>query len=221
MSERVCQFMVQFNFSKTNDFSVAAKKERTTSNFRSWRSKSFERQVELELVVRQRSGYTLCRAATPTSNIKFLSGNALLTLTRHKQVHQFRGASDIAIITAKKIYSQAATLGGFSMNLLENFISQQMKRQSFVLSGGKAREIYGLKVLASNSASVQDPQGRPEEISNCTLLAAKYGVSSKTIRDIWNRKTWVSATDHLIVQELVSPIDHSCFECLDLQVRIA
>jgi hypothetical protein len=65
-------------FSKTNDFSVAAKKERTTSNFRSWRSKSFERQVELELVVRQRSGYTLCRAATPTSNIKFLSGNALL-----------------------------------------------------------------------------------------------------------------------------------------------
>lgn len=65
-------------FSKTNDFSVAAKKERTTSNFRSWRSKSFERQVQLELVVRQRSGYTLCRAATPTSNIKFLSGNALM-----------------------------------------------------------------------------------------------------------------------------------------------
>ena len=35
-------------------------------------SKSFERQVQLALAVRQRSGYTLCRAATPTSNIKFL-----------------------------------------------------------------------------------------------------------------------------------------------------
>jgi hypothetical protein len=70
--------VVRYIFFKINDFPVAAKKSRTTSNVQSWRSKLFERQVLLELVVRQRSGYTHCRAATPTSNIKFLSGNALL-----------------------------------------------------------------------------------------------------------------------------------------------
>jgi hypothetical protein len=58
-----------------------------------------------------------------------------------------------------------------------------MKSPRCLLSIGQAREIYGLKLLASTSASVQDAQGQPEEISYCTLLAAKYGVSSKTIRD--------------------------------------
>lgn len=28
-------------------------------------------------------------------------------------------------------------------------------------------------------------------------LASKYGVSPRTIRDIWNRKTWGYATEHL------------------------
>jgi hypothetical protein len=93
-----------------------------------------------------------------------------------------------------------------------------MKSLRFVLSVSQAREIYGLKFLASTSVSAQDAQGKHEEITYCVLLAAKYGVSSKTIRDIWNRKTWASATEHLFDQEQVSPIDRSCFECLNPQV---
>ena len=67
--------IVHFNFSKTNDFPVAARKGPTTSVVGIGCSKSFERQVQLALAVRQRSSYTLCRAATPTTNIQFLSGN--------------------------------------------------------------------------------------------------------------------------------------------------
>ena len=95
----------------------------------------------------------------------------------------------------------------------------QTRSQRCVLFVSQAREIYKFKFLASTSLSTLDAQGQHEEISNCTLLAAKYGVSSKTIRDIWNRKTWVSATDHLIDQKQVSLTERSCFECLGLQVR--
>ena len=95
----------------------------------------------------------------------------------------------------------------------------QTRSQRCVLFVSQAREIYKFKFLASTSLSTLDAQGQHEEISYCTLLAAKYGVSSKTIRDIWNRKTWVSATDHLFDQKQDRPIDRSCFECLGLQVR--
>jgi hypothetical protein len=94
-----------------------------------------------------------------------------------------------------------------------------MKSQRFVLSVGQAREIYGLKFLASTSGSAPGGVGQREEITYCVLLAARYGVSSKTIRDIWNRKTWASATKHLFDQEQVSPIDRSFVECLDSQVQ--
>ena len=96
----------------------------------------------------------------------------------------------------------------------------QMKRQRCVLSVGQAKEIYGLRFLASTSASAPNAHGQLEEVSNCVLLAGKYGVSSKTIRDIWNRKTWVNATQHLFDQEQASQIEPSWFECLDLQVCI-
>jgi hypothetical protein len=81
MAERVCHCLVQLYIlivSKTDDFPVAAKKGPTTIVVGIGCSKSFERQVQLALAVRQRSSSTLCRAATPTTNIQFLSGNALL-----------------------------------------------------------------------------------------------------------------------------------------------
>ena len=33
--------------------------------------------------------------------------------------------------------------------------------------------------------------------SRSRIIAEQFGVSPKTVRDIWNRKTWVSATMHL------------------------
>ena len=88
-----------------------------------------------------------------------------------------------------------------------------MKRQRRILSARQAQDIYALKHLASTSASTSGAVGQSQEVSFCILLAAKYCVSSKTIRDIWNRKTWVFATENIVDQEL----DHR--SCMDLQVR--
>ena len=33
--------------------------------------------------------------------------------------------------------------------------------------------------------------------SRSRIIAEHFGISPKTVRDIWNRKTWVSATMHL------------------------
>ncbi len=96
-----------------------------------------------------------------------------------------------------------------------------MKHQRYVLSASQAKEIYGLKFLASTSAAVPAALGKLDQISYCILIATKYGVSSKTIRDIWNRKTWLCATQELFDQEQESPINLSCFEGMDLQVRMA
>ena len=92
-----------------------------------------------------------------------------------------------------------------------------MKGKRCVLSVDQAREIYKLKFLASTSASAPDAKGQFEDVSNCILLARMYGVSSKTIRDIWNRKTWANATEHLLGQGKVSPIISS-LDCPDFQV---
>ena len=53
-------------------------------------------------------------------------------------------------------------------------------RPRIVLTRKTARDIFQLKATNLHSAS----QG----------LASKYGVSSKTIRDIWNGKSWLEAT---------------------------
>ena len=48
--------------------------------------------------------------------------------------------------------------------------------------------------------------------SQSRLLAERFGVSPKTVRDIWNRKTWVSATMHLfgLTLEEVKFLETSC-----------
>ncbi len=68
-------------------------------------------------------------------------------------------------------------------------------RHGIVLTVSQARDIYGLNCMASNMAATPNVLGR--EVSNSALLAAHYGVSPKTIRDIWNRKSWVNTTADL------------------------
>ncbi len=88
----------------------------------------------------------------------------------------------------------------------------------YVLTAAQAREIYRLKFLAYKSASAPNTLGRG--ISNSVLLAEQYGVTSKTIRDIWNRKTWIHATAGVYDTE---PVNTACrgvahFDYLNLQV---
>uniref|UniRef100_A0A7S0MJ20 Uncharacterized protein n=1 Tax=Cryptomonas curvata TaxID=233186 RepID=A0A7S0MJ20_9CRYP len=89
----------------------------------------------------------------------------------------------------------------------------------YVLTAVQAREIFRLKFLAYKSASAPNTIGRA--ISNSVLLAAQYGVTSKTIRDIWNRKKWVHATAGLFDEQ---PVDGASgdvvhFEYLNQQHR--
>jgi hypothetical protein len=71
-----------------------------------------------------------------------------------------------------------------------------------------------LKFLASTSSSALDTQ-----VSSSVLVAAQYGVSSKTIRDIWNRKTWIDATAQPIPLVQPNPDDVAYFEFMSLQVK--
>ena len=40
-----------------------------------------------------------------------------------------------------------------------------------------------------------------KNVSKSRMLGEKFGVSPKTIRDIWNRRTWVSATLRLFLND--------------------
>jgi hypothetical protein len=77
-------------------------------------------------------------------------------------------------------------------------------RSRVVLNSSLAIEIYRHKIdlmkpmtfsgcLESSNARIR---------GESTKLAKRYSVSAKTIRDIWNRKSWASATAHLRCKEV-------------------
>jgi hypothetical protein len=62
------------------------------------------------------------------------------------------------------------------------------------------------RIVLTQEQAVEIYEKRPAETPHATdrrsvsmsrIVAEQYGVSSKTVRDIWNGKTWVSATRHL------------------------
>jgi hypothetical protein len=64
-----------------------------------------------------------------------------------------------------------------------------MARKRIVLTPGIAREIEALAPSFADSMR----RGAKSRLSNA--LAVRFGVDSKTIRDIWNRKTWKGFSD--------------------------
>ncbi len=84
-------------------------------------------------------------------------------------------------------------------------LSMSKRQQRYVLDRSKARDIYRLKFLANLSTSPKNSVG--QAISSSALLAAQYGVASKTIRDIWHRKIWTQDTADLCDQEWANPLD--------------
>ena len=92
------------------------------------------------------------------------------------------------------------------------------KYPRYVLTPDQAREIYALNFLASTSSSTPNMLGQTE-ISSSVILAAQYSVSSKTIRDIWNRKTWTHATKQMFDQEHMNHVSFANIEYLNLKVR--
>ena len=63
-----------------------------------------------------------------------------------------------------------------------------------ILTNALAIEIYKLKISMANNLVL--PCSRLIR-GRCNSVGAHYGVSSRAIRDIWNRKAWSYATQHL------------------------
>ena len=73
----------------------------------------------------------------------------------------------------------------------------EAKRKSrIVLNKDLAREIYMHKELICSEKSYSSAfQGQGAVLrGKSTVFSSLYGVSAKTIRDIWNHKTWANAT---------------------------
>ena len=68
-----------------------------------------------------------------------------------------------------------------------------------MLSDGQAVEIYRAKIAFHNA--FVNMENKRKKISSSKLMRGRsvlysrlYGVSSRTIRDIWNRRSWAFAT---------------------------
>jgi hypothetical protein len=75
------------------------------------------------------------------------------------------------------------------------FKPSSSKRQQ--LTAEEAAEIYKMRPVVEGKGK------RPKRGSmiRCKAIAPKYGVSAKTIRDIWRGRTWIEATRHLWTSE--------------------
>ncbi len=74
-----------------------------------------------------------------------------------------------------------------------------------MLTEDQAVEIYKLKLLLHAVAQSNKDESRPTEIllrRESEILAKRYGLTIRAIRDIWNRRSWAYATHHLWTQEL-------------------
>eukprot|EP00292_Cryptomonas_paramecium_P013198 CAMPEP_0113705400 /NCGR_PEP_ID=MMETSP0038_2-20120614/27114_1 /TAXON_ID=2898 /ORGANISM="Cryptomonas paramecium" /LENGTH=221 /DNA_ID=CAMNT_0000630409 /DNA_START=46 /DNA_END=711 /DNA_ORIENTATION=+ /assembly_acc=CAM_ASM_000170 len=70
--------------------------------------------------------------------------------------------------------------------------SDQKRQIRIILTDSTAREIYEKRPAAN-----QDGKSTKSGTALSQELGLKYGVSSKTVRDIWSRTTWTEATREL------------------------
>ena len=74
---------------------------------------------------------------------------------------------------------------------------KRLRSAKRILTEKQAKEIYHI-YLAEFSFSSSFMKAKN---STSTRLASIYGVSPKTIRDIWNRRTWTSVTSLVVNEE--------------------
>jgi hypothetical protein len=67
----------------------------------------------------------------------------------------------------------------------------RIKVQRVILTEQQAVEICKMKPAVPVTGNLLRGESRSR------IIAEHFGVSPKTVRDIWNRKTWVSTTMHL------------------------
>jgi hypothetical protein len=77
-----------------------------------------------------------------------------------------------------------------------NATDNQSSGPRITLNTQQAAEIYRCKLeILQNATSMQEPSSSLQGQS--TRIGFMFDVSPKTIRDVWNRRTWQGATCHL------------------------
>ena len=103
--------------------------------------------------------------------------------------------------------------------LFENHkLGTKIFRRNAVLDERVAAEIYShkLKLLSPTSFKSCFEPVKIRMRGESTRLCLHYGVSSKTIRDIWNRRSWAEATIHLWKSEAKTNQANSLFNKVSL-----
>jgi hypothetical protein len=94
-------------------------------------------------------------------------------------------------------------------------IAKSDKRDGCVLKPSDVRNIYKLRFLAHRSTSAPNYMSN---VSVSVLLSEQYNVASKTIRDIWNRKTWTQTTQDLFEHGETDAMEPSNMHCAGQEV---
>ena len=63
-------------------------------------------------------------------------------------------------------------------------------------------QIYKLRPLPGKGGTL-----RRGSMLHCKAVAPKYGVTPKTIRDVWSGRSWAEATRHLWTEEEIKVMD--------------
>ena len=111
------------------------------------------------------------------------------------------------ISSRKCAYNLKKTLYIFNIKHLYRPQIAKMKRGrcGVVLTSALATEIYMHKIRLQNQGKLAERHDQTSMMKGQSVPVSKiYNVSAKTIRDIWNRRTWTFATCHLWEDEPVS-----------------
>ncbi len=97
--------------------------------------------------------------------------------------------------------------------------SKPTKRYRQVLNKIQAEEIYRYKLSLIKSSDMEpDIQSSEEKLKGKSVdVSYRFGVSPKTVRDIWTRRTWTESTCHLwYLEDVAQPQNEPSmvrFEC--------
>ena len=90
-----------------------------------------------------------------------------------------------------------------------------------MLSEGEVVEIYKLKISILNQLFCCEDGACNKWIRGKSIpIAARYRVSSRAIRDIWNRKTWAYATQYLWSLEGINNLPNHQVDSLNFILKV-
>jgi hypothetical protein len=108
------------------------------------------------------------------------------------------GPADVCAAALQKCYQKPPVKNSLPETMHGEIIRTTSRSSRLVLTEVQAVEIYRMKFKAHDH-HCEDYQRCK---SHSRLVAERYGVSPKTVRDVWNQKTWVHSTMHITCDQV-------------------